>query len=648
MMKWAIAITLDGPFLTDPIARLPHFYNHSGPVTAGVMRGEKSRFQLFGDTVNTAARIESTGERDKIHLSAETAQQLIAEGKQNWVKQRQDKVQAKGKGKLQTYWLKMGTTSNAATKNTKVTTTTDVATKLNGSGSSLRTASDDDGSVNGPQSFGVGVNGLVAMFEKAQKLNVLGERTRRQADYTVEVLSRILKKLVAQRRGTQAMVPPTPIELSRFAQMETSLAKRSLPVEDVNEAIDFASYLQKPVVLNGDKVQLPRNVLDQLEDFVTTIASMYKPHAFHCWEHASHVTISLTKLFSRLVSPNGKDGHRPIESPKQWGRKTAKSKKNDKLAGNQNAAFGIPNDAMTEFALVFAAMIHDLDHPGLANVKLVKEKAEVAQKYGKQSPTEQNSMDLAWDIFLRPAYQELRRHIYSTEEDMLRFRQLVVTLVMATDMTDRDKANERNKRWEKAFSKKATENSDTINRRATLVLETMIQVSNVAHCVQHWNVYVKWNKKLFQEMCEAYRSGRQNGQKDPADFWFQGELHFFDDVVLPLATKLTDCGAFGEDAEEFLLFGKANRRDWDSRGRDVLMDYLSEIRAMTGTRHSASTHSATTSSSLWSSDSSIKFKPPSSAKWTKPNSSTSSKYSSMTSMTSNQGIKSVSSSRPPR
>jgi class 3 adenylate cyclase len=63
---------------------------HSGPVTAGVLRGERSRFQLFGDTMNTAARMEHTGLRDKIQVSQETADLLIAAGKSSWLSKRED------------------------------------------------------------------------------------------------------------------------------------------------------------------------------------------------------------------------------------------------------------------------------------------------------------------------------------------------------------------------------------------------------------------------------------------------------------------------------------------------------------------------------------------------------------------------------
>lgn len=78
---------------------------HSGPVTAGVLRGLKPRFEVFGDTVNTASRMESTGQPKRVQLSEQTAKLLIDAGKESWLETREGTILAKGKGHMQTYWL---------------------------------------------------------------------------------------------------------------------------------------------------------------------------------------------------------------------------------------------------------------------------------------------------------------------------------------------------------------------------------------------------------------------------------------------------------------------------------------------------------------------------------------------------------------
>jgi Adenylate and Guanylate cyclase catalytic domain len=95
-------VTQLGPDTRDLLLRVGL---NSGPVTAGVLRGQRSRFQLFGDTVNTASRMESNGLPNRIHGSEETAKLLVEAGKGHWVLPREDLVEAKGKGTIQTYWV---------------------------------------------------------------------------------------------------------------------------------------------------------------------------------------------------------------------------------------------------------------------------------------------------------------------------------------------------------------------------------------------------------------------------------------------------------------------------------------------------------------------------------------------------------------
>ena len=61
--------------------------------------------QLFGDTVNTAARMESTSQAGMIQVSEATAIFLMKRGKGSWLRLREDAVAPKGKGVMTTYWV---------------------------------------------------------------------------------------------------------------------------------------------------------------------------------------------------------------------------------------------------------------------------------------------------------------------------------------------------------------------------------------------------------------------------------------------------------------------------------------------------------------------------------------------------------------
>ena len=236
--------------------------------------------------------------------------------------------------------------------------------------------------------------------------------------------------------------------------------------------------------------------------------------------------------------------------------------------------------------MVFSAVIHDADHPGVPNAQLVRENTRMAQIY-KKSIAEQNSVELVWELLMSEKYADLRSCIYSNEEELKRFRQLVVNTVMATDIVDKELQSLRKMRWEKAFSftkELAVDSTPQLdmNRKATIVIEHLIQASDVSHMMQHWHIYRKWNELFFFENYNAYLGGRT--EKDPMIGWYEGEIGFFDYYVIPLAKKLESCGVFGVSSHEYLNYAQGNRDQWVREGEDVVKEYLENFKNLNASR----------------------------------------------------------------
>lgn len=465
--------------------------------------------------------MQATSQRHRIQVSHSTAELLEKAGKESWLQKRvDDSSESEHSDRKDTYWVVITSPlvrSNASTYSQR-------------SAASLRSTKSGKSSKSGSI---CGVDNVCDNTPKRPKRRQVWEsednfimslppmsraaKNKRMAGWIIKLFRTHLLKIISHR-GDQRN--STSFEINESVLFRVRKGADS-PVGELVPSIRqwqnlFPSDRSGIISNDPSELEIDTVIARQLRDLVIKLSSLFEEsNPYHNFETACQTTMSVSKLLNRCLALDNNDMDMSAQAS---------------LSSTRNYMTGISSSPLAQFALTFASLVHDLGRQGTSH------------NVNEDSKAQQHSINLAWETLIDPSYKALQRCLFSSEEDLLMFRQLLVNCVLATDLHNEKAIQERTNRWEKTFSVESSLQGEDIDMKATVVVECLVQASALSYYMQHWKNYSKWSERHFREKCMAYENGAKS---NPAETWYEEELIFFDTHVIPLAKRLSTSGVFG-------------------------------------------------------------------------------------------------------
>ena len=279
----------------------------------------------------------------------------------------------------------------------------------------------------------------------------------------------------------------------------------------VKPRLEANESLEELVVQTFKKGGFKIGNLDALPSMVSKISAGYNSTPYHNFGHATHVFMN-----SFVLLEGSRVKFTPVERA----------------------------------AMLFSAIIHDIGHEGVPNMQLVKEDHPLAAKYNNLSVAENFSIDEGLSIIEKEEYNIFGEF---TVGEMVRFKDLVKTIVLATDIGNQGRVKKIYSDIDKAisvFSRDQKESdgdgesdvrldsSDEGNRINLLCL--MMKLADVGSTFQHINTSKHWIHNFYSENVTANKKGR--GPKVDAQGFLDGQEKFFNSYIEHLHGVIASTG----------------------------------------------------------------------------------------------------------
>ena len=383
-------------------------------------------------------------------------------------------------------------------------------------------------------------------FIQKKKPTDPNEKRERLVDYHTNVLKGLLSRLANMRSARNSDSPDTDIFVKKLERLvggdesETALT---------TEVILFPTCTNEDTIASAFAVDISQHTIDdsvsdQLREMTSKISKWHSDDLpFHTFEHASHTVLSITKLLAAIETTD---------------------LSTDTVLFKTKSMITHP---LTQFVLVFAALVHDSGRTEDTPMK----RLEAAEKSNQR----------AWSLFMEPSFIDLRRTICRSRHDFEFFRRLLKKSILVASGADTGPVGDRSNGGSSRSLSSKKISSFAENQEASLkalaIVVKVLRVSNISYALQHFLVFQKWNKLLFEEAYQAYQSKSndhgEDKETDPSSSWYERELESFGDRIR-LVTELRDSGVCNKLADVYLSAAIANRREWERRGKPIVDEYL--------------------------------------------------------------------------